>query len=597
MRRILVVSVTARGRALAARLPYDAVHGNLAATVRARWAEVDGFVLVAAVGACVRIVAPLLGGKDVDPAIVCVDDGGRYAIALIGGHTAKANALAHDVASVLGADPVVTTATDATGTVAIDELSGFPAEGAVAAVTAAMLDGRPVSVTNLLGWPLPPALTRTLEGLSLPVDNETPHIIITDQLLAGSTVAGGPDPRAETLVGGGVPTVVLRPPTLVAGIGASTSPPPDEVAALLAEALAEAGVSSRSLRAIATIDRRSREPALEALGFPVVAYSSAELAGVTVPNPSGVVTRAVGTPSVAEAAALLAGGPGATLILEKRTSKHATVALARSRGPRGHVAVVGLGPGHGASRTPEANVAIRTAQVVIGYGPYIEQCHDLLGPAQEVIASSIGDEVERAREAIRLAAGGARVAVVCSGDPGIYAMASLVLEEAAEDTSFDVDIVPGVTAALAAAASLGAPLGHDHLMVSLSDLLTPWEAIMGRVVAARDADLVLAVYNPRSKTRDWQLEAVRDVLLERRLPDTPVGIATDVGRPEATTTITTLAALDPDLVGMTTCVIIGSSMTRVIGGRMVTPRGYRRTERQRERQCDHDTPPVEHSRR
>jgi cobalt-precorrin 5A hydrolase/precorrin-3B C17-methyltransferase len=154
-------------------------------------------------------------------------------------------------------------------------------------------------------------------------------------------------------------------------------------------------------------------------------------------------------------------------------------------------------------------------------------------------------------------------------------MASLVFEESA-DTAVTVTVVPGVTAALAAAAALGAPLGHDHLVLSLSDLLTPWDVIVRRVIAARDSDLVIALYNPRSKARDWQLGAVRDLLLERRAPDTPVGIATDVGRPAASTSITTLAGLDPDLVGMTTCVIIGSSSTRVIGGRMVTPRGYRR---------------------
>jgi cobalt-precorrin 5A hydrolase/precorrin-3B C17-methyltransferase len=222
---------------------------------------------------------------------------------------------------------------------------------------------------------------------------------------------------------------------------------------------------------------------------------------------------------------------------------------------------------------------VRAAQVVIGYGPYLEQCRDLLGPAHDVVASPIGAEVDRARAAVSAATEGLLVAVVCSGDPGIYAMASLVLEEAGDDPGFGIDIVPGVTAALAAAASLGAPLGHDHATISLSDLLTPWEAILRRVVAARDADLVLAIYNPRSKARDWQLDTVRDVLLEARPPDTPVGVATNVGRPDEVTSITTLGALETQLVGMTTCVIIGSSTTRVIGGRMVTPRGYRRDSR------------------
>ena len=588
VKRILVVSVTDRGRKLAARLPYDATHGNLASTVRERWADVDGFVLVAAAGACVRIIAPLLISKSADPAVVCVDDAGRYAIALIGGHSAQANDLARDVARFLGAEHVVTTATDVTGTIAIDELSGYPAEGAVASVTAAVLDGRPVSVTNVLDWPLPPALRRKLASLPAAPGRETAHIVVTDAELLGSiavdvplsVVAGSSARRREehleSEAGIAPATVFLRPPSIVAGIGASTAPPTEEVAALLDQALAEAGVSRLSLRAIATIDRRSGEAALVALGLPVIAYTAGELSTVAVPNPSGVVDAAVGTPSVAEAAALLAAGPDGRLLLEKRASPHATIALARSSRPRGHIAVVGLGPGHRAARTPEADIAIRTAEIVIGYGPYVEQCRDVLGPSHDVVASPIGAEVERAREAVGQAAGGARVAVVCSGDPGIYAMASLVLEEAGDDPGFDIDIIPGVTAALAAAASLGAPLGHDHIMISLSDLLTPWEAIVRRVVAARDADLVLAVYNPRSKARDWQLDAVRDMLLERRRPDTPVGIATDVGRPEATTSITTLAGLDTGRVGMTTCVIIGSSTTRVIAGRMVTPRGYRR---------------------
>ena len=557
--RILAISVTERGRALTARLPYEHLHGSLARSVRDRWGDVDGFVLVAAVGACVRIVAPLLEGKDTDPAVVCVDDGARFAVALLGGHAAGANDLASDVAQLLGATAVVTTATDVTRTPAIDRLSGYPVEGDVAAVTAALLDGRPLSVRNRRDWPLPPALARALDACPAPADGAAPTLVISDELSKSS----------------GAGTALLRPPSLVAGIGASSGPPLAEVDELLAEALSEAGLSRLSLRAIATIDRRAGEPAIESLGLPVIAYRSDELAAMEVPNPSEVVQAAVGTSSVAEAAALLAAGPGAVLVLPKRVAPHSTVALARAARPRGQIAVVGLGPGGAGARTPDAEAAVRSAEVVIGYEPYVAQCRDLLGPSQEVIASPIGAEVERACSAVAHAIGGARVAVVCSGDPGVYAMASLVLEEAAS-TSVAVTVVPGVTAALAAAAQLGAPLGHDHVVLSLSDLLTPWDVIVSRVIAARDADLVLAIYNPKSKGRHWQLGAVRDLLLETRSPETPVGLATDVGRPDASTTITTLACLDPDLVGMTTCVLIGSSATRIIGGRMVTPRGYGR---------------------
>jgi cobalt-precorrin 5A hydrolase/precorrin-3B C17-methyltransferase len=366
---------------------------------------------------------------------------------------------------------------------------------------------------------------------------------------------------------------VLHPPSLVAGVGASTGAPPDEVAALLAAALAGAGLAGASVAEVATIDRRAADAAILALGRPVRAFTAATLAAVEVPTPSAVVRHAVGTASVAEAAALLGAGPGAELVVQKRATAHATVALARRRRPRGHLAVVGLGPGDAAHRTPAAETAVRRAEVVIGYGPYVDACADLLTAAQEVVRSPIGEETVRAKQAVAEAGAGRRVALVCSGDAGVYGMASLTLEVAG-DAGVDVEVVPGVTAALAAAALLGAPLGHDHVMISLSDLLTPWPVIEARLRAAAAADLVVALYNPRSRGRTWQLDAARGLLLEQRSPGTPVGVVTDAGRPGQAVRVTTLAGLDPDDVGMTTCVLVGSSTTRVAGGRMVTPRGY-----------------------
>ena len=157
-RRILSVSVTERGRALATTLPFERHHGDLAAAVRARWNEVDAFVLFVATGAATRVVGPLLADKRRDPAVVCVDDAGRFAVALCGGHAGGANAVAREVAAYLGAQPVVTTATDVTGTVALDTLPVFVAEGDVAAVTTALLDGRPPLVENARAWPLPPSV-------------------------------------------------------------------------------------------------------------------------------------------------------------------------------------------------------------------------------------------------------------------------------------------------------------------------------------------------------------------------------------------------------------------------------------------------------
>ena len=549
-RKLACVSVTEAGRAIARRLPFQHHHGDAAGTVRRLWPEVDGLVLLLAAGAAVRLVAPLLAGKKRDPAVVCVDESARWAVALVGGH-AGANALAHQVAALLGAEAVVTTATDATQTPALDLLPGFRSAGDVAGVTAAMLAGRsPVVEAVLPGWPAPAALT----GGAGPE-----RIIVTDAALA--TEAG---------------VAVLHPPSLVAGVGCSAAADPAELAALLDLALAEAGLARASVGSVATIDRRRDHPAVAALGLAVQAFSPAELAAVAVPNPSSTVAEAVGTPSVAEAAALLAAGPGASLAVAKQRSATGTVAVARRRAPAGRLSVVGLGPGDPAHRTPAAEIAVRHAEVVIGYGPYLDQAGDLLTASQVVLRSPIGGEADRARLALAQAAEGRRVALVCSGDAGVYGMASLAVELAgAELPGVRIEVVPGVTAALASAALLGAPLGHDHAVISLSDLLTPWETIERRVRAAAEADLVVALYNPRSGSRSWQLPAALDILRGYRSPATPVGLVTDATRPSQRVLQTTLAEVDPAEVGMTTCVLVGATTTRAVAGRMVTPRGYR----------------------
>ncbi|MDQ3947156.1 MAG: precorrin-3B C(17)-methyltransferase, partial [Actinomycetota bacterium] len=247
-----------------------------------------------------------------------------------------------------------------------------------------------------------------------------------------------------------------------------------------------------------------------------------------------------------------------------------------------HLAVVGLGPGEARHRTPAAADAISRADVVIGYGPYLEQAADLLTPAHEAVGSPIGDEEGRVARALAEAEAGRRVALVCSGDAGVYALASLVWEAVGLDstgsarpaagTDADVEVVPGVTAALAAASLLGAPLGHDHAAISLSDLLTPWEDIERRLEAAAAGDFVVALYNPRSRGRPHHLDRARALFLEHRSPDTPVGVVTDAYRPGQQVTVTTLGGFDAETVGMTTVVIVGASSTRPVAGGMVTPR-------------------------
>ncbi|CAA9320790.1 MAG: Cobalt-precorrin 5A hydrolase / Cobalt-precorrin-3 C(17)-methyltransferase [uncultured Frankineae bacterium] len=543
-----LVTTTAAGRAAAARLAaalpdtqeYD-VRG-----IEDAFGECAGVVSFLAAGATVRLLAPLLQDKHRDPGVVVVDEGLRFAVALVGGHDGGANALAHRVADVLGATAVITTASDAVGLPGLDTL-GWPVEGAVAAVGRAMLDGGPVRVEADATWPLPP----------LPVGEVGEHVLrVTDRVV-----------EAEAR------TCVLRPPSLVLGLGASRGVDAEEVLALVDTALAGAGLSAASVTAVGTADAKAEEAGLvEACarrGWPLTTFPSERLAGVPVPNPSEAPQKALGTPSVAEAAALLLGDE---LVVEKTTSARATVAVARRR-PRGRLALVGLGPGARDLLTPRAQAELRRASVWVGLDQYVDQVRDLARPGTRMLETGLGKEEERAHSAVAEAAAGHAVALLGSGDAGVYAMASPALEVAGAD--IDVVGVPGVTAALAASSLLGAPLGHDHANVSLSDLHTPWPAIEARVRAVAAADLVVTFYNPRSRGRDWQLPRAVELLLEHRPAGTPVGVVTDATRPTERVELTTLGALDCSTVTMYACVVVGSSQTTVVAGRMVTPRGYR----------------------
>lgn len=542
----------------AGRLAADRLAAALPATRRydvrqlgTAFAECDGLVCLLATGATIRLLAPLLRDKATDPGVVVVDEGQQFAVALLGGHSPRlpggANALAGQVAGALGASAVVTTATDAVGLPGLDTL-GWPVEGAVAAVSRAMLDGRDVRLEADAVWPLPP----------LPVGDTGQHVLrVSDRVHPA-------DDRAA----------VLRPPSLVLGLGASSGVSAEEVLDLVDRSLAAAGLSARSVGAVATADVKAHEPgiveACRRRGWELTTYPSPVLAEIDVPNPSAAPAKAVGTPSVAEAAALLASD--GELVVEKQKSPRATVAVARRRA-RGRLSLVGLGPGARDLLTPRALTELRRAAVWVGLDQYVDQVRDLARPGTRMLVTGLGKEEQRAHSAVAEAEKGYAVALLGSGDAGVYAMASPALEVAGQD--IDVVGVPGVTAALAASSLLGAPLGHDHASLSLSDLHTPWPAIEARIRAVAEADLVVTFYNPRSRGRDWQLPKAVAMLLEHRPATTPVGVVTDASRPTEHVVLTTLGRLDPTQVTMFACVVVGSSQSTVVAGRMVTPRGYR----------------------
>ncbi|RJK92768.1 precorrin-3B C(17)-methyltransferase [Vallicoccus soli] len=552
-----LVALTAAGRQAASELASAwpgrtrLYEGPATEALPRAFAESTRVVAFCATGVAVRILGSQVGAKDEDPGVVCVDEARQWAVALVGGHAGGANVLARQVSAVLGCRPVVTTGSDAVGVPGLDQL-GWPVEGAVSRVGRAVLDGAPVRLETDAAWPLP--------ALPPNVREDAPgaeHVLrVTDLDLHGD--AG---------------TALLRPPSLVVGVGSSRGVTPDEVGSLVDTALADAGLSPASVTHVATVEAKADEEGiLEAArrrGWDVLVHSAEDLAQVEVPNPSEVVRGAVGTPSVAEAAALLGGGE---LVVPKRATSAATVAVVR-RPPRGRLALVGLGPGARDLLAPRAVEELRRASVVVGLDQYVEQVRDLLRPGTTVLASGLGQEEERARTAVEHARAGRAVALIGSGDAGIYAMASPSLEIVGEDV--DVVGVPGITAALAASALLGAPLGHDHAMVSLSDLHTPWDAIEHRVRAVAEGDLVVTFYNPRSRDRDWQLPKALAILSAHRPPTTPVGVVRNASREGEQVLLTTLADLDPAVVDMLSVVVVGSTNTRLHGGRMVTPRGYR----------------------
>jgi cobalt-precorrin 5A hydrolase/precorrin-3B C17-methyltransferase len=568
-----VVAATASGRAAAATLaaawPEEVrlLTGQKAAdALREAWRTCDAVVSFLAVGATVRVLAPLLGNKTTDPAVVCVDESMAFAVAVLGGHHG-ANLLAHRLTGVLGCTPVVTTASDQSNVTPLDSYGadlGFSVHNPelLAHVGAAVLSGEPVRLDGAAGWPLPP--------LPPNVSPEAPagghRILVTDEVERDCMCHDGWFEGA----------LVYRPKSLVVGVGSARGVTAGEVAGLVDEALAAGGLAAASVRCLATADLKADEEGILQVarerGWDVVTHPAEELSSVEVPNPSEVVRAEVGTPSVAEAAALLSAGPRGELVVQKRKSANATAAVARLT-PRGRLSIVGLGPGARDLLTPRAIDALRRAAVVVGLDQYVEQVRDLVRPGTRVITSGLGQEEERARTAVEEASAGHAVALVGSGDAGVYAMASPALEFA--DAGIDVEGVPGITAATAASNLLGAPLGHDHAYISLSDLHTPWEVIERRVTAAAEGDFTVCFYNPRSRARDWQLPKALSILAAHRPPDTPAGYVRNATRPDETVTLTTLAELDPARIDMFTVVVVGSSRSRTVAGRFVTPRGYR----------------------
>ena len=575
LRRLLTAGLVDR-----LALPPDGDHwgaGELATLLQEEWPRSRAFVAVGACGAITRLIAPLLAGKHQDPAVVVLDPAGQYAVPLLGGHQAGAEALARSLAASLGGSAVCTGASAQAGQLALDSFASSwgwrRGAGPWDALMKAAQRGQPLQLQHQQGNPHWQEL-EGLQGLPLAADAGQPLVV---------SVQEGPGCR-------------WHPPALWLGLGCERGTSLSLLERAVNQALAEGQLAPEAVAGLASATRKADEPALLALaarhGWPLRCYASGELAVVAVPNPSAAVQAELGTASVAEAAALLAAGPDSRLLQEKRIERAqgdergaATIAIgcaAQQWAPqRGQLHLVGSGPGSLELLTPDARRALADSAVWVGYGLYLDLLEPLRRPDQLRRDGQLTQERARCREALALACQGITVALVSSGESGIYGMAGLALEEwlaLAEGDRPGFSVHPGVSALQLAAARAGAPLMHDFCTISLSDRLTPWAVIEQRLQAAASGDFVVALYNPRSRGRDWQLGRAQELLLAGRPGSTPVVVARQLGRADEAVSLHTLAELPLEQIDMLTLVLVGNSTSRMESGRVVTPRGYRGAE-------------------
>jgi cobalt-precorrin 5A hydrolase / precorrin-3B C17-methyltransferase len=641
------------GRAEAGGPNLQTYAGSLSDHLSTLWSTQRGIVFCLATGAVVRLIAPLLQDKTTDPAIVVVDESGQFVISLCGGHQGGADQLARLIALQLGATPILTGASNGLGLPGID-LLGRPwgwqqGSGDWTGVSAAIARQLPVQVIQEAG--------STLWQSHLPADHP---------FTFGFTepaVPTSPSPAARIWISpiqrrfapeADLPKVQWHPRVLWVGIGCERGTSTALIAHAVQQVLQQNHLAAAAIAGIATIDRKADEVGLIEFShdrqLPLRCFPATVLSTIPVPNPSAIVAAEVGTPSVAEAAALLAATyshsrypahyelsdlsllpidpsthplidpsthspihpstPGVNAVapyntttspftlhpspfspalrIPKQIIRHpdypgaVTIAIAQAEqeytGRLGQLWLIGTGPGQLDQITPAAQTAIAQADVVIGYALYIDLVRPLFRPGQIIEALPITQERQRADRAIELAHWGLTVAVISSGDCGIYGMAGLVLE-ALRSQGWDgytpnVQVFPGITALQAAASRVGAPLMHDFCAISLSDLLTPWEVIETRLTAAAQADFVVALYNPKSQTRTTQIATARRIFQQYRNPQTPVALVKSAYRPDEQIHLTTLEQLDCDRIDMLTTVLIGNQSTRFHQNWMITPRGY-----------------------
>lgn len=543
--------------------------------LKENWNSFKGQIFVCATGIAVRKIAPLLTSKTEDPAVLVSGEAGDKIISLVGGHIAGANRLARRVARITGGEALITTATDTEKYVAFDELASRKGWE--------ILDCKMIKHLNAA------LLTTNTVDLFLPKEIYADYYQDKKNLRQVSTVdeirskfAVLLDPPEGIVIPEDSHWMILKSPEYILGVGCRKGTSMEDLEIALRDFLNKNNVNSDHISGFASVDIKSKEQGLLQLsqkyGKPIEFYPSEVLEKIEVPSPSEMVKKKIGIESVSEAAAII-GTDGGEVVCPKAKYGNLTFSLAKKVNrpkKKGRMLVIGLGSGTEEMMTGQAKNALDQCDVLAGYIRYIDFIRDQVGN-RPIIENGMRGEIERCQKAMESAEKGNTVGMVCSGDPGVLAMAGLMFQLKDKNENFreiDIQVIPGITAASLAASVLGAPLQNGYHLISLSDILIPSEEVVHNMETASKSHLPCVFYNPAGKKRRELLHKTIDVFKQNRGGEILCAYVKHAGRPKQEKWIGKLNELEPNQIDMSTLFIIGGDRTVLENGIFYEKRGY-----------------------
>ncbi len=542
-----------------------------------KWQEIDLIIFIGSIAASIRIINSFLTSKDQDPGVIVIDNKCSKIVPLVGLHLANTQNIACQIANLFGGEIIETNNSIDQNLLNLDAFGnqwGWKRSGNIK-------DWSKLVIKQAKDEEI---FCKQLSGNRLWKTSESGKII--NQINEKETEK--PDSTFHVSIFENNERN-WHPPVLWIGIGCERNTSKELILNSLHNFFKSGNLSQQSIAGFATIDIKKDEQGIlevaEEKNLPIKFFSKEDLSTIIVPNPSNVVQKEIGTPSVAEASCLLAAGEESKLLEEKRIFKNqsgaVTMAVAESKNQynptHGEIHIIGSGPGDISFLTNNARKALSRCTVWIGYKMYLDLIKPLSRSDQVLIESKLTEEKERCSKTIKLAKEGIKVALISSGESGFYGMAGLLLEllqKIKKESRPYFEVHPGISSVQLAAALSGAPLMNDFCSISLSDKLTPWSLIEKRIEGALLGDFVVALFNPQSIERNWQLKSVIDQCLKSRPGNTPVLIARQVGRENQSKKFFTLNTIPIKEIDMLSIIIIGNSQTTLIDEIFLTPRGY-----------------------